>query len=95
MEYNKPGYMGSNLTGGKVVHLTVDRLTDATVTERPTIDLTPTAGVEGVVLDEEGRPIQGVLVESQYGNGPSTTDEAGRLGASNVAAPIAFGSMFC
>jgi hypothetical protein len=72
--YSKPGYMGSDVYGSTMsVHLP-----DGAVTERLIIDLPLTAQVEGVVLDEEGRPFPGVMVHAQAGNGPATTDEEGR-----------------
>jgi hypothetical protein len=72
--YTKPGYMGSNVFGAtKRVHLQ-----DGVVAERLIIDLAPYAEVDGVVLDEEGKPFPGVIVHAESGNGPATTDEAGR-----------------
>ena len=79
LELKKPGYVGSDYADGKTEHVS---LKPGAVTERVTIDLTPTAMIEGRVFDEEGRPLKGVHLYAQRKRRglpiPATSEEEGR-----------------
>jgi hypothetical protein len=56
--YDCPGYVGADEASGfPILHVG-----EGSVTVRRTILLTPLGGIEGLVLDEEGRPFPGVMV---------------------------------
>lgn len=72
MKYTLQGYLGSDTRGVSLVSVS-----KAGVTERIALEVTPFARLEGIVLDEEGRPLQGVMVYTGT-NYQATTGADGR-----------------
>jgi hypothetical protein len=72
LKYTLPGYKGTDEMGSELVYLR-----GGAVTEHVTLELTPFARLEGTVLDEEGRPLQGVMVYTGA-NLRATTNQDGR-----------------
>jgi 5-hydroxyisourate hydrolase-like protein (transthyretin family) len=57
MKFTMPGYLGADVRGPSTV-----TLTKPGQTAHIPLEITPFARLEGVVLDEEGRPLPGVMV---------------------------------
>jgi Carboxypeptidase regulatory-like domain len=73
LKYTLPGYLSSDAVGSELVYVRA-----GAVTERITLELFPLARLEGTVLDEEGRPFPGVMVNAGRYNLRATTDQDGR-----------------
>jgi hypothetical protein len=71
LKYTLTGYLGSDAKGTAVI-----ALPKGGATERIALEVTPFARLEGVVLGEEGRPLEGVNVYTDA-NLQATTDAEG------------------
>src|SRR5712692_4443541 len=80
VEMKKLGYVGSDYAGGKIEHVSLVR---GAAPERLNLELTPTATIEGRILDEEERPLKGVRLYARRKlrfapSIPAESDEEGR-----------------
>ncbi len=72
LKYTLAGFLGSDAKGTAVI-----ALQKGGASERVALEVTPFARLEGVVLGEEGRPLEGVNVYTDF-NLQATTDADGR-----------------
>ena len=74
---DKPGYVGSDYSGGPMESV---RLAAGGAVEKVVVDLTPTGAVEGQILDEDSKPVKGVLLYAVRPNAPRVMAISGAEG---------------
>ena len=85
LSFYKVGYVDSGYFGGPVLQVRVKAGPDPS---HATVNLVPTGSIEGRVLDENGKPVKGVLLYAERNNAPAIlaiSEEGGRYRLENLA----------